>query len=85
MRTLFHLLALGLMLGEQRFELGSRGFTLGWPGFLDTNLLALAIQNALGVYTNASPQRKPIHVLVEYRLLFPMGECIGHVVLALLR
>ena len=69
MKTIFHWLALGLALSPLGFALDPVGFTLGQQVFLNTNMLVLVTQSlAFGAYTNASPQRKPILVLVEYRL-----------------
>ena len=39
---IFHLLALGIVLGPPGFALGQQGFALGSPGFLDTKMLVSA-------------------------------------------
>ena len=44
-RTIFHWLALGLVLGITGFPLGLPDILLGLPGFLDTNMLVSAMRN----------------------------------------
>ena len=80
-RTIFHWLALGLMLGI----IGSRcGVALGPQGFSDTNMLVLATQIlCVGGGPNVKPQCVLFRVAVEYRLtsIFHQAfslSCIGN-------
>ena len=60
---------LGLALGTPGFAFGLSGFALGLIGYLDTNLLVSAKRNSrIGGIARAKPQRKRVHVAVEYRL-----------------
>ena len=64
-RVGYYRLALGFHWVGLAYRL-ALGFGLGPP---DTNMLVSVIGSlALGVYTNANAQHKPIRVQVEYRL-----------------